>query len=50
MFNRLEFLELFDNEKVTDNDIGATNYSITSNSFTFTLSIWPMYNRPLLKL
>lgn len=50
MFDRLELLELFDCEKVTDKDIGATDYSLISNSFTFTLSVWPIYNKVFLTL
>jgi hypothetical protein len=50
MFNRLDLLELFDYEKVTDKDVGATDYSLTSNSFTFTLSVWPIYENVFLTL
>jgi hypothetical protein len=50
MFNRLDFLELFDCEKVTDKDVGATDYSLTSNGFTFTLSVWPVYEKVFLAL
>ena len=50
MFDRLEFLELFDSEKLVDNDIGATDYSVVSDDLTFTLSVWPLYNMVFLKL
>lgn len=50
MFNRLEFLELFDNEKITDEDIEARTYSLTLNDLTFNLSICPIYNKIFLSL
>lgn len=50
MFNRLEFLEFFDDEKITDTDTGETNYLLTQKDFVLTLTIWPIYDMVFLQL
>lgn len=50
MFDRLELLELFDDEKITDTDTGATDYLLTKNDFSIIFTVWPIYKTVFLQL